>query len=471
MTSPSVALTPCRLAGIETELRCADIAVPERREPGPAPDRAASRTIRIHVAVLAATARAHRFDPVFVFAGGPGQAGTAIASTVFPLFARINRERDIVFFDQRGTGQSNPLPCALPAQGGFGAELDVAALVHAVSVCATQLQAHGNDLGQYLTMDAVKDVDEVRRRLGYRRINLWGASYGTRVALEYLREFPKHVRSAILDGPAPAGVNLPISYAIDADAALDRLISDCKKNAECGASHPELAQQVDALFQQLAQHPITTTLTQPLTGRPMIIKVTRDVFAAWLRTPLYTSITGSLLPVAIAHASNGNFATLAALNSAISEKSESSISLGMHLSVMCGEDMRALTPTDLERVNRTRFGQAFYEQYRRLCAAWPTRLAPASFYTPIVTTVPVLILAGELDPITPPAHGTPMLTGLSRVKELIAPNVAHGVSLAGCAPDLIEQFVHSPDPTQIDGACLLKIPRPPFFEAISVQNP
>ena len=467
---PSVTLRPCRLPGLDTELRCTDIAVPERRQPETAPTAGPPRSIYIHVAILAATARAHRVDPIFVLAGGPGQAATAIAGTVFPLFAQLNRDRDIVFMDQRGTGRSNPLACTPPAEGGLGAALDLATLVHSVGLCAAKLRAAGNDLTQYLTTDAVKDIDDVRSRLGYTRINLWGASYGTRVALEYLRQYPEHVRTAILDGPAPAGLNLPISYAIDADEALTRLISDCEKNSECATTHPELEQQIDALFERLHDGSISTTLTQPLTGRPLPITVTRDVFAAWLRAPLYTSVTSSLLPVAIAQAALGNFNALAALNFAVSEGASEDISLGMHLSVMCGEDMRNISPADLERVDQTRFGRVFYEQYLQLCAVWPTRPAPASFYAPIVASVPVLILAGGLDPITPPRRGAPLLAGFAQAKELIAPHVAHGVSMQGCAPDLIEKFVQSANPARIDGSCLAKIPRPPFFEAIMAEN-
>jgi len=191
---PALALAPCRLPGVETAARCGTLEVWEDRA------RARGRRIAIRVAIVPARMRTHEPDPVWVFAGGPGQGAIALASQVMPLFAKLNDARDVVFVDQRGTGDSNPLDCEetdQPVQALFEDSLPE----ELVERCLAHLDA---DPRLYVTSIAVEDFDDVRSALGYDKLNLWGGSYGTRVALEYLRRHGAHVRTAVLDGVAPA---------------------------------------------------------------------------------------------------------------------------------------------------------------------------------------------------------------------------------------------------------------------------
>ena len=468
----------CRLKGLETELRCATIQVAEDRDDAAPAD---GRKIPIRIAVLPALARQPETDAIFVFAGGPGQAATDVAGPIYPLFAKLNRDRDIVFVDQRGTGGSNRLSCSRETAGGSLSEaFDGNDLERRIAACAARLGKQA-DLTRYTTPVAMQDIDEVRGRLGYPRINLWGASYGTRAALEYLRQFPDRVRTMTLDGVAPASLKLPLSFGVDTYASMTSLVADCARDDACAARYPTLAVDLAALFSRLDAGPVDIDVAHPLTGKKEHERLSRTGLASLLRTPLYIGLTASLLPAAIEHANRGDYGALAALGVTVGSGLEENLALGMHLSVLCSEDMPSITPADLDaaRAEALRsvvdgrpdpFSLIYLTQYRRLCAPWPKRQPPPAFYASLAgrpgADVPTLLLSGGIDPATPPPHATEVEHQLTHVRHLIAPNVGHGVSLQGCAPDLIERFVKRADVSTIDGACLRSIPRPLFFAPV-----
>ena len=474
--SADIAFQPCRLKGVETELRCATLQVAEDRDAG-----SAGRGIPLHVAVMPALARQPETDAVFVFAGGPGQAATDVAGTIYPLFAKLNRDRDIVFVDQRGTGGSNRLSCSREtAGGGMPDAFDANALDRRIAACAARLGKQA-DLTRYTTSIAVQDIDEVRARLGYARINLWGGSYGTRAALEYLRQFPDRVRTMTLDGVVPASVKLPLSFGVDTYAAVAALLADCARDPACAARYPTLAADIDALFAKLAAGPIDIDVEHPVTGKKEHVHLSRTGLASLLRTPLYSGLTASLLPAAIEDATHGDYGVLAALSVTVGSGLEENLALGMHLSVLCSEDVPAITAADLDaaRAEALRsvvngkpdpFALSYYTQYQHLCAQWPKGAPPAAFYASLAgrpgADVPTLLLSGGIDPATPPPHATAVEHELTHARHLIAPHVGHGVSLQGCAPELIERFIKRADVSTIDGECLKTIPRPLYFSPV-----
>lgn len=456
--APAVALSACRLNGIERELQCGNLSVPEN------PALPGGRHIPIHFAVLKALARSPLPDPVFIIAGGPGQSATGVAGLVLPLFARLNRDRDLVFIDQRGTGGSHPLECLEDShEAPLARQFDVAWLERELSACPAKLAQDGTDLTQYTTDIAVGDFEAVRAALHYPTINLWGASYGTRVELEYLRRYPASIRSAVLDGVAPSDMKLPVSMAIDADAALTGLMRDCSADPACAGQGPPLNATLTQLLDSTRAHPVTAEVAHPVTGLPQTVRVDRLLLTHWLRGPLYSTLTASLLPLAIRDAAHARFGPLVAANFTSSDDSGEGVSYGMHLAVVCNEDMNDIGPTDLAAAQKTRFGTDFYEFYQRACAAWPRRRLPASYFEPVRSSVPVLLLAGGDDPATPPRHAERVLETLSQGKLLVAPHVGHGVSLQGCGARLVERFITDGNAAHVDGACLEAIPRPPFF--------
>jgi pimeloyl-ACP methyl ester carboxylesterase len=455
----SVATAACHLKGIDTELRCATIEVPENRMAHPP-----GRTVKLWFAVNPAISRNALDDPVVVIAGGPGQSASSVAGVIMPLFAKLNRTRDVIFLDQRGTGHSQALDCA-PPKGidDLASQLNPDLMVATLPGCARGFVERGIDVTHYLTEDAAGDLDDLRRALGYDKLNLWGASYGTRVALEYLREFPDKVRSVVLDGAAPSSLHLPIDLAIDADQSLSATIALCKKDDLCNRLHPGLNAALDQLFLRLNQGKEIAHISDPVTGNMANIPFGTDTFAAWLRTPLYNALTTSLVPEAVADAATGDYDVLAALNLSVSGDVFDQLSLGMHLSVVCSEDMSGVSPAMIDATLQTRFQDSFYRFYQRMCHDWPTRFVEPVFFTDVKANAPVLILAGGRDPATPPRHARPLLAGLPNAKLIVAKNLGHGISLAACAPDLIDQFIREASAKNLDGSCLENLPAPPFF--------
>src|SRR5688572_22485421 len=233
----AIALAPCRLPGLDVAARCGVHEVWEDREAR------SGRRIALHVAVVPARLRAREPDPIVILAGGPGQGAISLASQVMPLFMRLNDSRDVVFLDQRGTGKSHPLNCddeAQPLQALFEDALPE----RLVTKCLAELDA---DPRQYVTPVAMQDLEEVRAALGYPRLNLWGGSYGTRAALEYVRRHGDRVRTLVLDGVAPPTLKISLGVWATRERALDALFAACEQTPSCTSAHPDLKGRLETI--------------------------------------------------------------------------------------------------------------------------------------------------------------------------------------------------------------------------------
>ncbi len=450
----ALALSECRLPGLERAVRCGSHEVWEDRAAGQ------GRRIALKVAVIPARRRGSEPDPLVVLAGGPGQGAIALAAQVAPLFSRLNDSRDIVLVDQRGTGGSHPLDCETDEEGSLQAMFEDALPEKVVVRCLESLDA---DPRHYATPSAVADLDEVLGALGYARVNLWGGSYGTRVALEFMRRHPARVRTATLDGVAPAGMKLPLSFVSDGEAAFERLVADCEAEPACRRAYPDLRREVSALRARLARQAPRVRIADPVTGEPQEVRVTENVLLSGLFRPLYAPEIASLLPLAVARAADGDFNPLLAQNLEFTDEVADNLAVGMHLSVVCSEDVPRITPADLAAAARSFFGRALVDDFLRACRRWPRAALPADYFDPVRSEAPVLILSGGIDPATPPRHGEAVLAGLPNARHAVAPNLSHGVSGHGCAPRLIEKFVRGADAKALDTACLARIPRPLFM--------
>ncbi len=458
---PDAALQACRLPGLPHEVQCGSV----RRPLDPA--RPQGLSIDIHYVVVPAIARNKMPDPVFLLAGGPGQSATALAANLMPLFSRLNQRRDIVFVDQRGTGRSAPLDCAeeLPALLGSGldAERQIAEALRCRDRLAGLPHVGGRDgLRHFTTSIAVADFDAVRRRLGAERVNLVGGSYGTRVALEWLRQSPGRVRRSVLDGVAPPDMGLPSSMSLDSQAALDAMFAACRAEPACAAAHPDLAGRWSAL---LAGLPREVQVADPLSGRSTPLQLSRDALLALVRTPLYAPALAAALPRAISDAADGRFEALAGLHAAQAPRRQSRPAVGMHFSVVCAEDLP--DASEPEATGRD-FGRASSELYRRICAEWPRGELPAGFREITAAGSAVLLLSGGLDPVTPPRHGERVALRLGALaRHIPVAQAGHGVLGVGCARELLQRFIEADSDAAalaIDARCLEAVPRPPFFE-------
>lgn len=451
---------PCRVKGFDIEIKCAKVSVFEDRA------RKQGRKIDIHVAILPAKSDRKKPDPVFIFAGGPGQSAIEVGPRVLPALGRLNRERDLVFVDQRGTGKSNKLGCKIEDKEsleGFGSDAEVRAFI---ADCLTEAKKHA-DPALYTTTLAMQDVDDVRKALGYDKINLWGASYGTRAALEYVRRYPQHARTATLDGMAPFDIALPLSFVADSHASLSALLKACAAEAACTKAFPDLESELTELVRKLDANPRMVAVRHPRTGEPIRIRVSGTLVLGGIRGAMYGANVASVIPAAIQAAKLDDFGPLAALGLAVGGSLMDEMALGMHLSVVCAEDwplVQKATEGGVKRVGL--YGEELIKDHRNMCSAWPRGTIPADFHAPMKSDVPILLLSGGIDPATPPRHAEAVLPGLSRAKHVVAPNIGHGVSMHGCAPDLIKRFVEDGNADKVDGSCLNKLPRPVFFQPL-----
>ncbi|MBU6257147.1 MAG: alpha/beta hydrolase, partial [Burkholderiales bacterium] len=449
-------LRACRLDGVEHEAWCGSL----QRPLDPAAPRGTQ--IEIHYAVLPALARNRQADAVFVFAGGPGQSAIELAGPIGQLLARLSNRRDIVLVDQRGTGLSAPLACDDDAPTEpLALSLDDRRMIERLQACRQRLQRlPWGRLDLYPTWIAVQDVDAVRQRLGFDRIDLVGASYGTRAALEYLRQFPRAVRRVVIDGVAPPDIALPASFSTDNQAALDALLAACDGAADCRRRHPNLHADWEAL---LAHLPRTVEVTQPVTGVPERLTMTREMLLELVRAPLYVPALAAALPAAIEAAARGRFDALTGLASALGGQGDAKLYAGMHYSVVCAEDVPRL-PLASDRPG-VDFGDALARQYREICADWPRARIPAAFYAIPPSRAPVLLLSGGADPVTPPRHAARVARALGPLaRSVVVAHAGHGVMSLPCMRDVVFHFIDAEDDAaalRVDAGCARDVPRPP----------
>jgi len=460
---PTLPLQPCRLKGVEHEAFCGKLARPLD------PSRADGPQIEIRVAVLPAIARNKKHDPVLFFAGGPGQSAIDLAGALSRMYTRFLNRRDLILVDQRGTGRSAPLMCdPEPPTRPLVDSVDPSRQARLLLECREALQKlpYG-DLRQFTTSIAVADADAVRDALGVARVNLIGGSYGTRAALEYMRQFPRSVRRVVIDGVAPPDMSLPGSFSPDTQRAFDALLADCEADADCRSRFPTLRTQWKAL---LGAMPREITVVHPVTGRDERFVLTRDMLLGLVRLPLYSPSLAAGLPFAISEGAGGRYDAIVGLASAMSHSGGRSLELatGMHFSVVCSEDM-PLVGKNADKPGSD-FGDAALSVYRQACAAWPRGSVPPQFYSLPPAPAPTLVLSGGDDPVTPPRHGERVAKALgARARHVVVPHAGHGTLSLACLRDAVYRFIDNDDDAaalaavEADARCVGDLPRPPAF--------
>ncbi len=446
-----VAETRCHLDGFETPVRCVSISVPlDYAAP-------ASETIKVTAAIVPATTARPAPDPLFVFAGGPGQAATGMGPWLNSAFAPARRERDIVLFDVRGTGMSGALDCAFtltPERDGAGA------LKRDAAACAAKVGPKG---AFYSSREIVEDIERFRAAMGYAKINMWGGSFGTRVAQHYTRRYGARVRAVVLDGATPVDDSIFVSAPRYGQAALERMFDDCAKDKACAAAFPTLRADFDAILKRAERAPFSKDIIEPRTGRTQSTFIDRDGAAGFVRGALYAGFTRSVVPYAIAQAAQDNFGPLVALGAATSEWSVETMSLGSMLGILCGEDQ---TRASREKSADMAFGftrDSYIRIFAAGCSVWPHRPLPAEMTQAFRSDVPAMAISGAADPVTPPQGGEGALKMFGARVHVVIPNGFHTNSSTKCIADLIGSFLADPAKGGRDHACVAKIPMPRFI--------
>ena len=451
----SLSLHTCRLTGLEHDAQCGVLKRPldPARPDGP--------QIDLHVVVIPALARQKQPDPIFFFAGGPGQSAIGLAGQIERLTSRLGARRDLVLIDQRGTGHSAPLQCDVPSpEESVERAVDRSREIAALDACRAALQKlPWGDLRFYTTTIAMADADAVRAALGADQVDLLGISYGTRAALEYLRAYPTHVRRVVIDGVAPPDMVLPESGDVDRQAALQALMRDCAAEAACATAHPALAQHWSAL---LASLPKPIDVADPVTGQARHVTLTRDALRGLVSKALYSPSLGAILPHAIDEAAGGRFGALVAISASAGEQ-PADFSEGQHYAVVCSEDMPRLPPAAGAAADEGAQGL-----YRAVCAHWPRGDVPAAFYTMPASAAPVLLLSGGIDPVTPPRHAERVAKALgAKARSVVVANSGHNVTAIACMRDAVFHYVNAATDAEaqaVDMGCAAKVPRPLAFQ-------
>lgn len=459
-------LRPCRLLNpLGTDsvpARCGRLVVPENPAAPKGPQ------LRLRYAIVRALGD-REATPLFVLAGGPGQAATALYASAAPAFAWIHRHRDIVLLDQRGTGASAPLECRYPDDFNVGA----VALAEAQQATRDCLAKYGDRVRFYTTEAAIGDLDALRRRLGFPRIDLYGASYGTRVAIEYMRLHPQAVRAAILDGVLDPTQPIGPSTPLDGERALQRIVARCERTPRCAAAFPRLAADLATLRRRFGPRIVPVTIADPRSGEPLTVPFSRAVLGTAFRFLSYDAGEASLLPLLIHEGAAGDLGPLAAQAVLTTRRVEGQIAIGMQNSVVCSEDVPDYDPRvfDSAQLAETYQGTDALDELRSICALWPRGPVDPALHAPLHSPIPTLLLAGEDDPVTPPAQARAVASGLSDHRLIVLAGEGHGQLATGCVPRLMERFLATRATRRLDTSCLWALRPSPFFLSPSGPAP
>lgn len=420
------------------------------------------RRIRLHVALVPAAARKAAADPLFLFAGGPGQAAGEAYVMLQQVLADIRKNRDIVLVDQRGTGQSHPLDCPGEESDGLDQSVDLDKVRQSALACLAALDA---DPRYYTTTLAMQDYEQVREAMAYPQINLLGISYGTRAAQVYLRHYPGRVRSMILDSVVPMSLNLGEEHGRMLDRALAQIFTDCANIPDCQARFPAGMMELKQLSQSLRERPSEIRFVHPLSGEVEELAVSADVLAVAIRFLSYRTETQATLPLLVHEAvTNGTLSRLAAQAHLIVGAINEQISAGMERSVICSEDLPFM-PEALEE-NETLLGGTLLDVVAAVCEVWPSAKVAPDFHDPVSAQIPVLLLSGLRDPVTPPAYAAETARHFENHLNLVASGLGHAVIANHCLQGIATRFVENGSVDDLDTTCVGQIEPAPFFTTL-----
>lgn len=468
LASAPLDFAPCRIGtdgGPRLNAECATFEVAEN------PDQPEGRTIGLRIARLKARTNDPAKEPFVFVAGGPGQSSIDTYPQVANAFEKIRQQRPVLLVDQRGTGASNPLKCPMdtldPTLTGDTAE-DRDAILDWTRQCLNSFDA---DPRFYTTVDAVRDLEAVRQALGIEQFMLYGISYGTRVAQEYLRRHPGSLKAVVMDGVAPVAEALGTEIATDAQRALDAFIERCTRTPECSDAFPDLADRIETLEARLRDQPVSVTTRHPRTGETETVELDWTGIAFQVRMASYSREGASLLPLQLSRAADGDYAALAAGVLTADEGLAETMATGMHNSVVCSEDVPFYSENAADASEDTYLGRLSIDFLEIACSIWPTRDMPDDIKSPVTSDVPTLLLSGELDPVTPPENAELVVESLSAARHVIAPSQGHGVAWRGCMPDILADFYSTRDLDALETDCIERLEPEPFYIDMNGPTP
>jgi pimeloyl-ACP methyl ester carboxylesterase len=433
------------------------------------PTGAVAGEIELRVAVVPALNLTPESDPLVPIAGGPGQGSVQFYSAYYWAFEGVRRNRDILLIDQRGTGKSATMDCEFDDDVIAG-EYSIELTIEYTERCLLELPY---DPRFFTTSIAVMDMEAVREALGYPSLNLYGVSYGTRVAQHFARRYPGSTRTIVLDGVVPPQLSLGPEIATESQRAVDNILTRCAEDEACNSNFPDLAANFKRVVAKLREAPATIHVPHPSTGLPEAIEFGSGELAAAIRLLAYHPNSVALMPLLIHEAGQGNYVPLGSQFMMTMIAMMDAMSLGMHNSVVCAEDVPFYDKSSIDygALAASYMGSFQLDALEAICTLWPVGPVDDEFKVPLATDLPVLLLSGDSDPITPPRYADLAAVDLENAAHLIGKNQGHGQLGVGCTPQLVADFIDSRDPAGLDTECLQRSFVMPFFLNFSGPGP
>lgn len=410
--------------------------------------------------------------PLFMIDGGPGVAATAGADFFATKENPYRQNRDVVIVDVRGTGKSNPLMCpSLQVKENLQQQFREMYPVPAVKECYKQLSQQ-NDLTQYHTTNIVKDLEEVRKKLGYKKICLFGLSYGTRVSLQYMRMYPQSIESTVLWSPTTTYSRMPLYHATFAQASLNMIWDDCRKDTACNKAYPSIQTEFTELMNKWKTKPLTYEL-KDIAGGNQMVSISWHAFETKIRRLMYSPAGIRKVPYLIHEAWKGNLQPFIDLFPK-GKNIDNFIAEGLYLCVTCTEDVPFIKAEEITSLTSGTFMETYrIDQQKQACANWAKGIIPDNFLQPVSASIPTLILTGSFDPVTPPSMAKEIIKTLPNSQLVEIPYMSHvfdGLSNESCFDDLAIEFLAAPQKKLKSQDCTKSMLPPPYKTSGNKMN-
>ena len=472
------------------EARCGFLVVPENRAN---PD---GRSIRLAVAIIPSRAATKAPDPLVYLSGGPG--GIAINEAQILVDANLNRARDLILMDQRGTLYSEPaLTC--PEVDRFfvrsvGLPLDDPSTrrLHAAAAraCYLRLAKAGNDLGAYNTTENAADFADLRTALGITQWDVFGVSYGTNVALTLIREHPEGIRSVVLDSVEPPSVVNVGKFWGTAREGFDNFFRACPEQRGCWTRQPRLAETFTGLVRKLESHPVTTSVTAVKGQPPVKVVIDGGALVNWLVNLAFATADYPHVPAWIGELADGHAEKIAlSIAKPALTVPEGYLGYGLTYGVICSEWVPYESESDVLLEGRRAFpgypdsvlAPAVHFTYvYDDCRGWHVPQAPQAQRAATRSSIPTLILSGSFDAVTAPSWGRIAAQTLPNSTVVVIPGVGHFVAsvdgdsndlqlVSRCTQRLIASFLSHPKAP--DTRCVDALRPPRFLASAKAQAP
>ncbi len=395
--------------------------------------------------MLEARAETRRSDPLVVIPGGPGQSATraeGARSYFASVFDPLRDERDVLLLAPRGTAGSGELALEPSPDLLFD---DLATVIPPSWADAARARLTRDvDLTMYTTSHIADDIETIRVALGYERINIYGTSYGTRVAQLYAARYPNAVRTLILKAPVPASAIIPLTYTAGAQRALDALFALCRQQEPCTSAYPDLERRFDVLMARLKRDPVSVAVTNPLSGDDAQVAVDDAALGYVLRNLMMSASGGATTLAVIDEGTRGEFTTLSTVLPRLRAGYATQLAGGLMLSVVASEDAPRVTERLLERDAGAGFLRgAVARGMMEAAAGWPSATVPSDVYDFLEGDVPTLLVGGAFDPATPPEFAEEIAARLSNARVVVFPGGAHSANNFDGLGEIMERFVRT----------------------------